>query len=83
MHWINCELGSKQAQEVLRIRIRIIFGSPIRIGIRLKSRIRQSQNRIRILIKVEIQQLWRLKMEPWRTVGNEGVDAWNEPVDGL
>jgi hypothetical protein len=65
---------------------RIIFGSKIRINIRVKSRIRiKVKSRIRIRIKVEIQELWRLTMEPGRAVEahNGGVKAQNGAVDGL
>jgi hypothetical protein len=51
--------------------IRIILGSWIRISIRAKSW-------IRVLIQVNIQELYRLKMEPWRAVDahNRGGRGW-------
>jgi hypothetical protein len=51
--------------------IRIVFGSWIRIRIRVKSW-------IRIHINIKIQELLRLKMKPWRA-----VDAQNGGLEGL
>jgi hypothetical protein len=58
--------------------ISIIFGSWIRIRLRMKSW-------IPIRIKVKIQKLQRLKKEPWRVVDahNEGMVAINGALEGL
>ncbi len=40
----------------------------------------QSQNRIGIRIKVKIQELWRVKMDPWRAVDTQlrfGFSKWS------
>jgi hypothetical protein len=52
----------------------------IRIWIRIRIRVK---SRIRIRILVEIQELWRLNMEPWRAVDthNGGVEAQNALED--
>jgi hypothetical protein len=62
------------------IRIRNIFGSQIWIRIRIRVK-----NRIQIRITVEIQELWRLNMEPWRAVDahNGGVEAQNGALEDL
>ncbi len=61
----------------LQIRIRIILGSWIRIRIRVKSW-------IRIRIKVEIQELQRLKKDPWWAADTDkrGVRAQNGALEG-
>jgi hypothetical protein len=55
-----------------RIKIRIVFGSWIRIRIRMISW-------IPIRMKVKIQEISRLKMEPWRAADaqNGSVEAQN------
>jgi hypothetical protein len=77
---------------MLRIRIRIIFGSRIRSRICVKSRIRILPNVrrcIRILIKVKIQELWRfilgpstLTLEAWR-LEMEPLRVYRPVIAGL
>jgi hypothetical protein len=43
---------------------------------KVKSRIRS-----RICIKVKIQELWRLKIEPWRAVDTCQVEAWRRKIE--
>jgi hypothetical protein len=85
----NCPVREHTQSNVAGIQVvlhRIFSSDPIlgsRIRIRIRDRIRV-KSWIRIRMKVKIQELKRLKMEPWRAAEHNGVvEALNGPVEGL